>query len=127
MEPVMKPLGFDWKMSISLLSGLAAKEVVVSTMAVLYQIDPNSDDNKGLAEKLREDTTSTYKQAGIYTRVSALSFMIFILIYSPCVAVVAAIGKESGSWKWAVFTVFYTTALAWISAYLVFELGSLIM
>jgi ferrous iron transport protein B len=126
IEPVVAPLGFDWKMSISLLSGLAAKEVVVSTMAVLYQVSGNDQNNEGLIHKLKGNENGTYT-AGTYTKLSALSFMIFILIYSPCVAVIAAIGKESGSWKWAWFTVVYTTALAWISAFFVYQLGSLIM
>lgn len=124
IEPVVKPLGFDWKMSISLLSGLAAKEVVVSTMGVLYQVNTDDSDNAGLVDKLRSGTASDNK-SGVFSQISALSFMIFILIYSPCVAVVAAIGKEAGSWKWALFTVVYTTVLAWISAFLVFQTGSL--
>lgn len=126
IEPVVEPLGFDWKMSISLLSGLAAKEVVVSTMGVLYQVGTDDKDNQGLIQKLKGND-SIEKTAGTYSPLSALSFMIFILIYSPCVAVVAAIGKESGSWKWALFSVVFTTVLAWISAFLVFQTGSLIM
>ncbi len=127
IEPVVKPLGFDWKMSISLLSGLAAKEVVVSTMAVLYQVNTDNEDNTGLIDKLKDNSNSPNRKAGIYTSASALSFMIFILIYSPCIAVIAAIGKESGSWKWATFTVAYTTVLAWICAFIVFQIASLIM
>jgi len=127
IEPVMKPLGYDWKMSISLLTGLAAKEVVVSTMAVLYQVDSSTDNRKGLAEKLKEKPSASYKQTGSFTKLSALSFMIFILIYSPCVAVIVAIGKESGNWKWALFTVFYTTTLAWCSAFIVYQVGSVLL
>lgn len=126
IEPVMQPLGFDWKMSISLLSGLAAKEVVVSTMAVLYQVNSESEESTGLIEKLREKPSNSGNNAGIYSQASALSFMIFILIYSPCVAVIAAIGKESGSWKWAIFTVIYTTLLAWVSAFIVYQIGLLL-
>lgn len=126
IEPAVAPLGFDWKMSISLLSGLAAKEVVVSTMGVLYQVGTDTEDNSGLIDRLKGSETG-FNQAGTYSRISALSFMIFILIYSPCVAVIAAIGKESGSWKWALFTVVYTTALAWICAFIVYQTGSLMM
>lgn len=128
IEPLMRPLGFDWKMSISLLSGLAAKEVVVSTMAVLYQVQSDGDSNTGLIDKIRGDSSvPSYQQAGVYSRTSALSFMIFILIYSPCVAVIAAIGREAGNWKWAWFTVVYTTALAWVSSFLVYQIGSLFL
>jgi ferrous iron transport protein B len=125
IEPVMQPLGFDWKMSISLLSGLAAKEVVVSTMSVLYQAGPDNEGNTGLIHKLQGQSTPSFNQAGAYSKASALSFMIFILIYSPCIAVIAAIGKESGSWKWASFTIVYTTVLAWICAFAVFKISSL--
>ncbi len=127
IEPAVEPLGFDWKMSISLLSGLAAKEVVVSTMAVLYQVNGNDENNQGLVHKLKGGDDNDTLKAGTYSKTSALSFMIFILIYSPCVAVIAAIGKESGNWKWALFTVVYTTVLAWISAFFVYQVGSLIM
>jgi ferrous iron transport protein B len=126
VEPVLKPLGFDWKMGVSLLSGVAAKEVVVSTMGVLYQAGPSDNDNTGLIDKLRNGP-SLGNGAGTYSRSSALSFMIFILIYSPCIAVITAIGRESGSWKWAVFAVAYTTTLAWITAFIAFQFGSLIM
>lgn len=125
IEPIMKPLGFDWKMSIGLLTGLAAKEVVVSTMGVLYQAESVEQDNHGLVEKLRQASSGTIKKAGAYTPLSALAFMIFVLIYSPCVAVIAAIGKESGSWKWAAYTALYTTFLAWMAAFLTYQIGSL--
>jgi ferrous iron transport protein B len=123
IEPVLAPLGFDWKMAISLVSGLAAKEVVVSTMGVLYQVGSDNEDNQGLIHKL-QGTPQTLNQAGIYSRASALSFMIFILIYSPCIAVIAAIGKESGNWKWAAFTVAYTTGLAWIVSLITFQIST---
>ncbi|HEX3009102.1 MAG TPA: nucleoside recognition domain-containing protein [Bacteroidales bacterium] len=123
IEPVLAPLGFDWKMAISLVSGLAAKEVVVSTMGVLYQVGSDNEDNQGLIHKL-QGTPQTLNQAGIYSKSSALSFMIFILIYSPCIAVIAAIGKESGNWKWAAFTVAYTTGLAWIVSFITFQIST---
>lgn len=126
VEPVLKPLGFDWKMGISLLSGVAAKEVVVSTMGVLYQAGPDDKDNSGLIDQLKGGPAIGNK-AGTYSRASALSFMIFILIYSPCIAVITAIGRESGSWKWAGFAVVYTTTLAWITSFIAFQLGSLIL
>ena len=99
MEPLIEPLGFDWKMGVSLLTGVAAKEVVVSTMEVLY------------ADQGQE-------HAAGFTPWVAFGFMLFILLYFPCVAVIAAIRKEAG-WKWALWSIFYTTTLAWVVAYLV--------
>jgi ferrous iron transport protein B len=128
IEPVMRPLGFDWKMSISLLAGLPAKEIVVSTMGVLYQ---TSDDEGtvNLQKKLQDETYETGKQKGqkVFTQPTALAFLIFILIYFPCVGVVATIKNESGSWKWAAFTIIYTTTLAWIAAFAVYNIARLII
>jgi ferrous iron transport protein B len=128
IEPVMRPLGFDWKMSISLIVGLPAKEIVVSTMAVLYQ--SSEDENTvNLQQKLKNEYHETGKRKGqkIFTTPAALAFLIFVLIYFPCIGVIATIKNESGSWKWALFTVFYTTALAWIAAFIVFNIGNLFL
>lgn len=126
IEPVMRPLGFDWKMSISLLAGLPAKEIVVSTMGVIYQ---TSDDENtvSLQKKLQDEKFQSGKNKGkiIFTTPTALAFLIFILIYFPCIGVVATIKNEAGSWKWAAFAVFYTTGLAWLAAFLVQNIGSL--
>lgn len=112
IEPVIEPLGFDWKMGIGLLSGIGAKELVVSSLGVLYT---NNDDinSVDLSERIP------------ITPLVAYSYMLFILIYFPCVATVAAIKNESGSWKWAAFTICYTTLLAWVVAFLVHQVGSL--
>ena len=128
IEPVMRPLGFDWKMSVSLVAGAAAKEVVVSTLGVLYETDTGND-GSGLIDRMREQkyTEGPRKGEHVYNPLVAFSLMIFVLIYFPCVAVVAAIKKESGHWKWAAFVASYTTALAWITAFLVYQLGSLIL
>jgi ferrous iron transport protein B len=123
IEPVMKPLGFDWRLSVSLLSGLAAKEVVVSTLGVIYQADYKSD-NTSLVEKIQNQQYSSGKK--VFTPVVAFSFMLFILTYFPCVGVVAAIRRESGSWKWASFTVVYTTVIAWLLSFSFYQIGSLI-
>ena len=123
IEPAMEPLGFDWKMSVGLLTGIAAKEVVISTMSVLYQANESDDEQSGLIKGLREDT---YKDGTkVFTPLVAISFLIFTLIYFPCVAVVAAIRKESGSWKWTLFSIGYTTMLAWILSFLTFQIGSI--
>jgi ferrous iron transport protein B len=123
IEPVMKPLGFDWRLSVSILSGLAAKEVVVSTLGVIFQAEQNTI-RGSLVEKIQTQKNSGGKT--IFSPLIAFSFMLFILIYFPCVGVVAAIKRESGSWKWAVFTVFYTTGIAWVLSFLVYQIGTLL-
>lgn len=125
IEPLIEPLGFDWKMGVSLLTGVAAKEVVVSTMAVLYQSpDQGEADNSLLINNIRNEKTADGQP--VFTPLKALSFMMFILVYFPCIAVIAAIRKEAGAWKWALFTIFYTTALAWLVAFGVYQVGSLL-
>ncbi len=127
VEPALSPLGFDWKMSISLLSGLAAKEVVVSTLGVIYTGD--GDDSEEAQTLLRERIRQEKRADGSpsFTPLVALSFLIFVLIYFPCVATIIAIAKESGSWKWGAFTVIFSCALAWLLSFLVFQVGNLII
>lgn len=128
IEPGIRPLGFDWKMGISLLSGVAAKEIVVSTLGVLMQAGDDADeDGQTLTQKLRTETYADGPRKGekVFTPLSAFSFLLFILIYFPCVAAIAAISKESGSWRWAAFTIFYTTGLAWLVSFVFYQVGSL--
>lgn len=113
IEPVIKPLGFDWRLGIGLVSGVGAKELVASTLGVLYTNDENTE-NVNLSERIP------------ITPLVALAYMLFVLIYFPCIATFAAIRQESGSWKWAVFTAAYTTLLAWLVAFAVFQIGSLL-
>jgi ferrous iron transport protein B len=122
IEPVMKPLGFDWRLTVSILSGLAAKEVVVSTLGVLFQAD-NGSGKTSLVQKIQTQQDPSGRQ--LFTPLIAFSFMLFILTYFPCIGVVAAIKRESGSWKWAAFTVFYTTGIAWVLSFTVYQLGGL--
>jgi len=117
VEPIMKPLGFDWKMSVSILTGIAAKEVVVSTLGVLYQSDAKSNEPSNHLK-------NTLKKEESFTPIAALSFLIFVLVYFPCIAVIAAIKKETGHWKWAIFVMIYTTILAWILSFIVYQVGS---
>jgi ferrous iron transport protein B len=124
IEPAIKPLGFDWKMGVSLLTGVAAKEVVISTMGVLYQSDGGTRSSDLLVQKLRTETHPNGDL--VFTPLVAFAFMMFILIYFPCVAVVAAVKKETGSWKWAAFLVIYTTGIAWLFAFLIYHLGSIL-
>ncbi len=128
IEPVIYPLGFDWRMGISLLSGIAAKEIVVSTMAVLYLENTENINTEGLAQKLRDERYESGKRKGetIFTPLAAYSYLLFILIYFPCIAVIVAVKKESGGWKWAIFLAVYTTSLAWIVSFSVYQIGSLL-
>lgn len=128
IQPVMGPLGFDWRMSVAILTGVAAKEVVVGTLGVLYLEDPDIPENSTtLISKLQSQTYNSGPNAGqpVYNSVVAMSFMLFILIYFPCVGVLAAIRKESGSWKWPAFVVLYTTTLAWLVAFSYYQIASL--
>ena len=123
IEPAIRPLGFDWRIGVSLASGLAAKEVIVSTMAVLNN---SGDDETMLARNLQKQTYASGPKAGehVYTPLVAYTLMIFILLYFPCIAAMAAIRREAGG-RWALFTLFYTTALAWLLSLLVYQIGSL--
>lgn len=128
IEPVIKPLGFDWKIGISLLTGIAAKEVVVSTMGVLYHAKDVDEQSDSLKDQLRKHTFQSGVKKGekVFTPLVGFAFLLFVLIYFPCIAVVVAIKNETGNWKYAVFTIFYTTALAWFVAFVVYQVGSLI-
>jgi ferrous iron transport protein B len=127
IEPIMSPLGFDWRMGVSLLTGISAKEIVVSTMGVLFQSNTLNEDNQPLSKRLQNAvyTSGSKKGSIVFTSLSALSYLLFILIYFPCIAVIATIRKESESWKWALFTVFYTTGLAWLVSFIFYQTGKL--
>ena len=112
IEPVIKPLGFDWKLGIGILSGVGAKELVVSTLGVLYANDAEAD-AVSLAERIP------------ITPLVAFCYMVFVLIYFPCIATVIAIKQETGSWKWALFAATYTTVLAWIVSFAIYRIGGL--
>lgn len=120
IEPVVKPLDFDWKVGVSLLAGSAAKEVVVSTLGVLYVGD---DDAEALSERLTIPSPVTGKAP--FTYATALAFMVFVLLYFPCIATITAIYRETGSWKYPVFSILYNTGLAWILAWLTLQLANL--
>jgi ferrous iron transport protein B len=127
--PVIEPLGFDWKMGVSLISGIAAKEVVVSTLGVLHQVNTKEGKKEiSLTNKLKNEVhpSGKYKGKEVYSPLATISFLLFILIYFPCIAVFAAVKKESGNLWWAVFMVFYTTALAYLVSLLFFQTGMLI-
>ena len=123
IEPVFRPQGFDWKLDVGLVSGVGAKEIVASTMGILYSSDEAAEEG---SEQAYSHLRSQMEADGI-TPLTAYSFLIFVLLYFPCIATIAAIKGETGSWKWAAFTAAYTTALAWIVSALVYQIGSLIM
>jgi ferrous iron transport protein B len=116
LEPLFSPLGIDWRGSVALLSGFVAKEIVVSTMGVLYAAGDKND-----TEALRTALISS----GM-TPLSAVSMLVFVLLYLPCLATMAAIRRELRSWKWMLFSIGYSTSLAWVMAFLVFQGGKLL-
>lgn len=124
VEPIFRPQGFDWKLDVGLLAGVGAKEIVASTMGVLYAGDDSVAD---------EEAADTGKYTHLYNKMSAdgitpliaFSFLLFVLLYFPCIATIVAIKNESGSWKWALFTIFYTTGLAWLVSAAVYQIGKL--
>jgi ferrous iron transport protein B len=127
-EPVIAPLGFDWRMGISIITGLAAKEIVVSSMGVLFNIDSKSNEGmSALAEKLKDQKVihGPRKGENLFTPIVAFTFIIFILIYFPCIATVAAMRKETGSFKWPLFSMLYSTGAAWVLSFIVYQVGSL--
>jgi ferrous iron transport protein B len=129
IEPAVRPLGFDWRMGVSLITGIAAKEIVISTMGVIYQAEnTNGDISESLAYKLQHAVYENGKRKGekVLTPLKAISFLMFILVYFPCIGVIATIRKESGSWKWAAFAIIYTTSLAWIISFLIYHIGGLL-
>ena len=123
VEPVVEPLGFNWKGSVALISGATAKEIVVSTLGVLYASDSEA------AESLPQRIAAVNPDTGHpdFTPLVALSFMVFVLLYFPCIATVVAISREAGSWKFGLFTLLYNTAVAWVVSFLVYQIGSLIL
>ena len=120
VEPVVRPMELGWKSCVSLIAGSAAKEVVVSTLGVLYVGD---DDAELLTERLQSPSRLTGKTP--FTPASALAFMVFVLLYFPCIATLTAIARETGSWKYALFSVIYNTGLAWVFAFLTYRIAVL--
>ena len=124
VEPIFRPQGFDWKLDVSLMAGIGAKEIVASTMGVLYADDESvADDNEADSEKYNKLYVKMTNN-GI-TPLIAFSYLLFVLIYFPCIATIAAIKSETGSWKWAMFAALYTTLLAWIISAVFYQIGSL--
>ena len=139
VEPVFRPQGFNWKLDVGLLSGMGAKEIVASTMGVLYSNDDSFSDDSGYSSEvgkysklhnlITKDVATmhhvSYEEAEPIATLTAFAFLLFVLLYFPCVATIAAIKGETGSWGWALFAAGYTTALAWIVSAVVFQVGML--
>lgn len=140
IEPVLEPLGFDWRMGVGIVAGVGAKELVVSTLGVMYtdiSEDGPAQKEEGAANVSEESDTGAYEsdytgdtrlQRELLKSVSpagALAYMVFILLYFPCIATFIAIKNESGGWKWAIYTAIYTIFLAWIAAFATFHIASL--
>lgn len=124
IEPAFRAQGFDWKLDVSLIAGVGAKEIVASTMGVLYADDETvADDTSDSPEKY--DVLRQKMQADGITPLTAFSYLLFVLIYFPCIATIAAIKGETGSWRWAAFAAVYTTVLAWLVSAAVYQVGSL--
>ena len=121
MEPVLRPLGFDWRMGVGIVAGVGAKELVVSTLGGKYADDvPSGPDSVG-DTKLQKALVKSVTPAG------ALAYMVFILLYFPCIATFIAIRNESGGWKWAILTAVYTIVLAWVAAFITFNVAGLFL
>lgn len=132
IEPVLRPLGFDWKMGIVIISGIPAKEITVGTMGVLYHSDDipaeMKDGSVGLGNVLRQQVYLSGENQGksVFNMAVALSFMIFILLYIPCLATVGAIAREL-NWKWAIFSVVYSLVIAWVVSFIVYNTALVFM
>lgn len=120
VEPVMRPMEFGWRTCVSLLAGCAAKEVVVSTLGVLYV----GDDDASLLEQ-RLATRSPVTGKAPFTHASAIAFLVFMLLYFPCIATLSAIARETGSWRYSLLSVIYNTSIAWILAFITYKVAIL--
>ncbi len=138
MEPVLEPLGFDWRMGVGIVAGVGAKELVVSSLGVMYVDEPVVSGGGNLSGdvELAEDASAvaasgeTRLQRALVksvTPAAALAYMVFILLYFPCIATFVAIKNESGKWKWPIFTAVYTIAVAWVAAFITFRIASLLL
>jgi ferrous iron transport protein B len=124
IEPIVEPLGFNWQMGVSVLTGAAAKEIVVSTMGVLYTGEADADEESAsLKEKLQTATKPNGEP--VFNPIVAYSFMLFILLYFPCIAALVAIRREAGT-KWMIFEIIYTTAVAWLVSFIFYHIAILL-
>ena len=128
VEPIFAPQGFNWKLDVSLIAGVGAKEIVASSIGVLYSGDDSFGDDETFSDDNERYTRLRQQMLrdGI-TPLSAFAYLIFILLYFPCIATIAAIKNETGSWRWALIAAGYTSAVAWLASALVFQIGNLLV
>ncbi len=127
IEPVFKPQGFNWKLDVSLIAGVGAKEIVASTLGVIYSDDESFADDDSFNEDSEKYTRLRQQMlADGITPLGGYCYLLFILLYFPCIATIVAIKNETGSWHWAVFAACYTTAVAWVVSALVYQIGMLL-
>jgi ferrous iron transport protein B len=126
IEPVFSPQGFNWKLDVSLIAGVGAKEIVASTIGVLYSGDDSFADDESFSDDSEKYTRLRQQmQAEGITPLVSYCYLLFILLYFPCIATIVAIKHETGSWRWATFAAVYTTAVAWIVSFVVYQVGTL--
>jgi ferrous iron transport protein B len=119
LEPALRPLGLgDWKVGVALLSGFAAKEVVVSSFATLYDVGGSAGRSSALRDELRRDP--------LWNPLSAYALMVFVLLYVPCLPAMVMLRRETGSWKWVAFQIAYSTTLAYTAALIIYQGGRLL-
>ncbi|MBP5319031.1 MAG: ferrous iron transport protein B [Paludibacteraceae bacterium] len=119
IEPAVAPIGFDWKMGVSVLSALPAKEIAISTLSILYLGEETNEEDDGLVSAIQADPN--------FSPLKGLVYMLFILLCFPCISAIIAVKAESGSWKWAAFVTVYTTGIAWLLCFVVYQIGSLLV
>jgi ferrous iron transport protein B len=119
LEPALRPIGLgDWKVGVALVSGFAAKEVVVSSFATLYNVGESTERAAALNDALRSDP--------LWTPLSAYALMVFVLLYVPCLPAMVILRRETGSWKWVALQITYSTSLAWLAAFVIYQGGRLL-
>ena len=120
LEPVFEPLGFDWKINVGVVTSFAAREVLVSTLSVIYGVgEEGADDNAGLVQMLRRQKRSD--GAPVFTTATSASLLVFFVLAMQCLPTQAVTRRETGSWKWAWFQLVYMTVLAYICAFATFQ------
>lgn len=122
IEPVLKPLGFDWKIGIGIVTSFAAREVFVSTLSVVYNVGGDGENTASLAEVMKSERRSDGR--AMYTPLTGITLMVFYVFAMQCVSTVAVVRRETNSWKWPLFQTLYMTSLAWILAFLTYQIGS---
>jgi ferrous iron transport protein B len=125
IAPVFKPLGFgDWKVGVALIGGFIAKEIVVGTLGILHLVGEQGEESESLRAALQKATTPDGRR--MYNPLVAYALMVFVLLYIPCIATIAVIKRETNSWRWPLFAAVYTTAVAWIASFIIYQGGRLL-